>query len=204
MCPRPYRLGRRDAAGKRVRARVVAAARRILTSSAGPAAFSIDSVAHEAGVSRMTVYYRFGSRRGLLEAVFDDLAARGHIDQLPRAFAQPDPLRALSEFIDVFAGFWASGRVLTRRLQAMGEMDPELGDALRARQERRRHGLTVIVGRIGERRSLPEPPEDVIDVLFTLTSFDTFDSLAKMGRGPKEVAGLLRRVALAAVSATSA
>src|SRR5262249_50487195 len=199
MCPRPYRLGRREAAGRRVRARVVAAARRILTSSAGSSAFSIDGVANEAGVSRMTVYYRFGSRRGLLEALFDDLAARGHIDRLPAAFAQPDPLRALSQYIDVFAGFWASGRVLIRRLQAMGVMDPELGEALRARQERRRHGLTVIVGRIGERRSLPNPPEDVVDVLFALTSFDTFDALATKGRGQKEVAALLRRVAFAAV-----
>src|SRR5215471_7975059 len=146
MCPRPYRLGRRLAAGEKTRAQIVAAARKVLMAPEGPAAFSIDSVAHEAGVARMTVYYRFGSRRGLLEALFDDLAARGHIDQLPRAFAQPDPLRAPSEFIDVFSEFWASGRVLTRRLQAMGVMDPELGEALRARQERRRQGLTVIVG----------------------------------------------------------
>jgi len=182
----------------------VAAARRILTSSAGPAAFSIDGVAQEAGVSRMTVYYRFGSRRGLLEAVFDDLAARGHIDQLPQVFAQPDPLRALSDYIDVFARFWTSGRVLTRRLQAMGEMDPELGEALRARQERRRHGLNVIVSRIGERRSLPVPHEDVVDVLFALTSFDTFDALAEKARGPKEVAALLRPLALAAVGGKDA
>jgi len=145
----------------------------------------------------MTVYYRFGSRRGLLEAVFDDLASRGHIDELPRAFGQPDPLRALSEFIEVFAGFWASGRLLTRRLQAMGEMDPELGEALRSRQERRRRGLTVLVQRIGRTRKLPASIEEVVDVLFALTSFDTFDVLATKTRGPREVVGLVRRLAMA-------
>src|SRR5262245_41942718 len=204
MCPRPYRLGRREAAGRRIRSRVLAAARRILTSSAGPAAFSIDGVAHEAGVSRMTVYYRFGSRRGLLEALFDDLAARGHIEELPQAFAQPDPLRALAEFIEIFAGFWASGGVLIRRLQAMGEIDPELGEALRARQERRRHGLIVIVGRIAQRRNLPSPLEDIVDIFFTLSSFDTFDTLATKGRAPREVASLLRRLALAVLDTSGA
>jgi hypothetical protein len=39
----------------------------------------------------------------------------------------------------------------------------------------------------------------VIDVLHTLTSFETFDSLAGPTRGPEEVIALVRRLAYAAL-----
>jgi AcrR family transcriptional regulator len=197
MSPRPYRLGRRQAAGEKTRAQIVAAARRVLMAPEGPAAFSIDAVAREAGVSRMTVYYRFESRRGLLEALFDDLAARGRMDRLAGAFRHADPVDALSEFISVFIGFWTSGRLLIRRLNGMGTMDPELGEALRTREERRRHGLDVLVRRIAEQRGLPPPMTlgDVVDLLFALTSFETFDALARGTRRPPDVAALIRLLA---------
>jgi len=201
MSPRPYRLGRRSEVGETTRARVLAAARKTLMRPEGPAGFSMDAVAREAGVSRMTVYYRFESKRGLLEALFDDLAARGRMNRLAAAFRQPDPFRALSEFIAVFSGFWASGRLLIRRLRGMGTMDPELGEALRTRGERRRQGLSVIVRRIAEGGGLPASMsiEDAVDLLFALTSFEMFDALARGGRRPADVARLVQRLARAAL-----
>jgi AcrR family transcriptional regulator len=167
----------------------------------GARAFSIDAVAHEAGVSRMTVYYRFESRRGLLEAVFDDLAAAGRIYELRDAFRRRDPLEALSEFIQVFVGFWTSGRILLRRMHGMASVDPELERALRSRGERRRRGLTVLVQRIAEERGLPKSAsvEDVVDVLFAITSFETYDVLLRGKRRPEDVARLVQRLALAVV-----
>ena len=201
MSPRAYRLGRRAEAGEETRARVLAAARKVLLGPDGARGFSIDAVAQEAGVSRMTVYYRFESRSGLLEAVFDDLAASGRMDKLRGAFQRPDPVEALFQFIDVFVGFWNSGRVLLRRLHGLGAMDPELERALRARGERRRRGLNVLVQRIAEQEGLPASTsaEDLVDVLFALTSFETFDALARGKRRPDEVAVLVRRLALAAL-----
>jgi AcrR family transcriptional regulator len=201
MSPRPYRMGRRAEAGEELRGRVLAAARKILMGPEGARAFSIDAVAHEAGVSRMTVYYRFESKRGLLEAVFDDLAASGRIDRLPGAFQRPNPFEALAEFIAVFVGFWTSGRVLLRRLYGMAAVDPELERALRSRGERRRRGLTVLVQRIAGKGRLPSSmtPEDAVDVLFALTSFETFDALARGGRRPADVTRLVQRLALAAI-----
>lgn len=170
----------------------------------GARAFSIDAVAHEAGVSRMTVYYRFESRRGLLEAVFDDLAAAGRMNELAEAFRRPDPIEALTEFIRVLFRFFASGRVLLRRLHGMGSVDPDLEKSLRARGERRRRGLTVLVQRIAEHRRLPEsiPIDDAVDLIFALTSFETFDALARGKRRPEDVALLVRRLALAVVGQT--
>jgi AcrR family transcriptional regulator len=149
----------------------------------------------------MTVYNRFESKRGLLEALFDDLARAGRMDRLREAFRQPDPLAALSEFIAVFTRFWSSGRVLIRRLHGQGAMDADLGEALRAREERRREGLRVLLKRIAETHGFPDPAsfDDSVDVLFALTSFETFDSLARGKRRPADVAALLQRVALAAI-----
>jgi len=106
-------------------------------------------------------------------------------------------MNALTEFIEVFSGFWTSGRLLLRRLHGMGTMDLELGKALRAREERRRHGLDVLVRRIAEQRGLPPQMEleDVVDLLFALTSFETFDALGSATRRPRNVAALIRRLA---------
>ena len=94
MSPRPYRLGQRRLAAEQTRARVIAAARELLMATGGFAGFTIDAVARQAGVARMTIYNQFGSKAGLLEALFDDLAARGGMEQLPSAFSRPDPLDA--------------------------------------------------------------------------------------------------------------
>jgi hypothetical protein len=57
------------------------------------------------------------------------------------------------------------------------------------------------VKRISEKEGRPKAAafDDVIDTLFTLTSFETFDSLARGKRRPKDVAGLVDRLARAAV-----
>jgi AcrR family transcriptional regulator len=191
-------MGRRAEAGEALRGRVLAAARKILMGPEGAVGFSIDAVAHEAGVSRMTVYYRFKSKRGLLESIFDDLAMSGRMDRLAAVFPRSNPVDALAEFIAVFVSFYTSGRVLLRRLHGMAAVDPELEKALRSRGERRRRGLTVLVQRIAGEKGLPESIEadDAVDALFALTSFETYDSLARGGRRPADVARLIQRLAL--------
>ena len=74
MSPRPYRLGRREAAVADTRERILAAARDVLGEN-GFAGFTIDAVADRAGVARMTVYYQFDSKGALLDALLDALAA---------------------------------------------------------------------------------------------------------------------------------
>lgn len=66
MSPRPYRLGQRQAATEKTRARIISAARELLMESTGYTGFSIDAVARQADVARMTVYHQFGSKIGLL------------------------------------------------------------------------------------------------------------------------------------------
>ncbi len=194
MSPRPYRLGQRQVAADETRARILAAARDQLAKETS---FSIDAVARRADVARMTVYYQFGSKRGLLEALFDLLAARGGLNQLPSAFQQPDPKVALERLIEIFARFWSSDRLVLRRLRAMAALDPELDQVLRQRSEWLRNGLRVIVSRLPAGGA---PVAETVDLLFALTSFENFDVLAGPDRTPEKVAPLVRRAAAAIVA----
>jgi AcrR family transcriptional regulator len=188
MTPRPYRLGRRQAAVDRTRARILKAARALLVAR-GSTEFSIEAVAQRARVTRPTVYHQFGSRPKLLEALFDDLARQGGMWDLADAFRQPDPEEALARFIATFGRFWTKHRPIHRRLLALGALDAGLDRALRARQEWRRQGLRVIVGRIRAAQ------DETIDLLFALTSFQTFDMLAGSKRNPAHVAPIVLRAA---------
>jgi AcrR family transcriptional regulator len=202
MSPRPYRLGRRQTAAEQTRAQIVAAARELLVASEGFGGFTVDAVARQAGVARMTVYYQFGSKLGLLEALFDDLAARGQVgERLPSAFQRPDPVEALGEFISAFAHFWASDRLVMRRLRGLAALDPDFEEGVRARDARRREGLRVLVLRLVQRHGRPaaESLDEVVDILHTLTSFETFDNLAGPSRSPEEVVPVVQRLAHAAL-----
>jgi len=196
MSPRPYRLGQRQVSTDETRSRILDAARAQLETQSS---FSIDAVARRADVARMTVYYQFGSKRGLLEGLFDMLAARGGLRGLPSTFQQADPRVALDGLIDVFARFWSSDRLVLRRLRAMAALDPELDEVLRERNEGRRQGLRVIVSRLESHGGKRKATSDLVDTLFALTSFENFDVLAGAERTPEQVAPLVKRAAAAIV-----
>jgi AcrR family transcriptional regulator len=195
VSPRRYTLGERRAGLDATRARIVASAGHLLDAGTAPGGFSIDAVARAAGVARATVYNQFGSRAALLEAVFDARAADTAIAELPAAFSKRDPWAALDGFVAVFVRFWAATPESHRRLRALAVLDPDLGQALEARDERRRTGLRVIVTRLRQSNGdqLSQPFDDVIDVLVALTSFATYDVLLSAGRSDDEVVAATRK-----------
>jgi AcrR family transcriptional regulator len=196
MNPRPYRLGQRQTTVEQTRARIVTAARELLAAQAGFSGFTVDAVAGQAGVARMTVYNQFGSKMGLLEALFDHLAARGLVERLRAAFGRPEPREALAGLVAAFGEFWHSDRIVIRRIRALAAIDADFEQAVRARDERRRGALRTIIDRFAERYNKPSPGarNEVIDVLHTLTSFETFDNLAGTTRSPEDVIPLVCRL----------
>src|SRR5260370_37702470 len=80
MSPRRYRSPTRDASSGQTRARIVAAAAALLRSPEAIGGFSLGAVGKGAKGTRLAVYNQFGSRRALLEAVFDDRAERGGVE----------------------------------------------------------------------------------------------------------------------------
>jgi AcrR family transcriptional regulator len=159
----------------------LAAARELILAQPTPP--SIDAVAAQAGVARMTVYYQFGSKVGLLEALFDGLGGPHFQSRLPGALAHPDPLDALDELIEVFLSFWSEERLVVRRVRGMGALDSDFEKSLRGRDERRRQLLRMVLVRISEQYGRPplESLDETIDILYVLTSFATFDTLAGEG-----------------------
>ena len=197
MSPRPYRSSRRRVAAKRTRARLLKAARAML---AAPDGISLDAVAKRAGVTRLTVYNQFGSRRALLEAVFDDMAERGGLHRIREAMAKTDPQVALQQIVLIFCDFWSVHRGALWRLHAASATDPEFEESLRARNQRRRHLLSVLVDRMiegGGKR--PEVVIELIDVLFALTSVGFFWELTAGGRKANAVCHLIQALAADAV-----
>jgi AcrR family transcriptional regulator len=193
MSPRPYRLGKREEAIGEGRRRILDAARELLRVSAAYPGFTVDAVARRADVARATVYYQFGSKTGLLEAVCDDLAEAGGMADLARVFTSPAPDAAIRDLITAFAGFWAADRVVMRRLRALAALDPDVGAVIAARDQRRREGLTVLVARLPA--GTGPVAEQAVQMLYALTSFETFDTLAGPDRGLADALPLVTRLA---------
>jgi AcrR family transcriptional regulator len=173
MSPRQYQMGKRRERVDESRRRVLDAARALLREGGSYTAFTVDAVAKRADVARATVYYQFGTKTGLLEALCDDIAEAGQMSGLTGAFTQPRPMAALREFIMVFGRFWATDRTVMRRLRALAALDPDVEAVIAARDTRRLQGLTVLLGRFDRGW-----PESVARMLYALTSFETYDALA--------------------------
>ena len=206
MNRRTYRSQRRAATAADTGERIVATAAALLGAQEGIRGFSLEAVAKAAGVTRLTVYNQFGSRRALLEAVFDDRAARGGMRRVMEAATDPDPRAGLRRLIAVFCEFWSFDREAIDRLHAAGASDPEFDEALRARNERRRGALRSLVDRMI--RDAParvqklddETTADLVDVLFALTSFAFFANLTAGGRPAVLACGLIQSLAADAVA----
>ncbi len=147
MSPRPYNLGKRQAQISAGRRQVLDAARGLLAEATSYRDFTVDAVARGAGVARATVYYQFGSKPGLLEAVCDDLAAAGGLADLADAFTEDDAEAAWQRFVAAFGRFWDVDRPVMRRLRALAQLDPEVADVIAARDQRRRQGIEVLLRR---------------------------------------------------------
>lgn len=193
MNRRPYRSAVREAAANATHTRIIAAARALLGAPKGITGFSLEAVARKARITRLTVYNQFGSRRALLEAVFDDMAVRGGLHRIQEAMAVTDPHNALKRIIVIFSTFWGSNLAVMARLDAATASDPEFEESVRERNERRRRILSEIVRRMATGRAAqPESLKELIDILFALTSLAFFTQLISAGHSAEAVCGAIQ------------
>ena len=169
MEPRSYRLGRRQVAADRTRAAILSTARELLATGNGPS-ISVGAVARRAGVSRLTIYNRFGSKAGLLQAVLRNARPSS---SSPSAEAIGDPRARLRQRIAESCVRWAADPSLFRRLPEVGLIDSEPPDGDRALAEQ-----LAAADQLRPGCSLKEAE----DVIGALTAFATFDRLHKDGR----------------------
>lgn len=180
----------RVAAAAEKRRDVLAAAIGVLREDGDTASFALETIAKRAGVTRLTVYNQFGSRRGLLEAVLDELAARSELARLAEANDDPDACRSLDRIVEVICAFWSFDPAIGR-LQAATALDREFAEAVRDRTERRRALIRSVVHRLHPAQATVRQG-DIVDLIFSLTAYATFRSLGE-SRTSDEVCSLLKR-----------
>jgi len=147
----------------------------------------VDAVAREAGITRLTIYNQFTSKRGLLEAVFDDMAQQGGLYELASVFTESDTEKALRHFVSIFCGFWAKYAKVMPNFSAVAKLDAEIALSLKQRIERRRKSLHMLVSRFTDIRN----QNDLIDILFALTGFEMFEALSGPHRSKAVVEELI-------------
>jgi AcrR family transcriptional regulator len=204
MSPRAYKLGKRQVSTDQTRSRVLEAARKLLADESTPVDFSMENIARKADVSRLTIYYQFKSRPGLLEALYDHLARRGNMQQMAHVFHEPDPSKALEKLTRTFVNFWSSDPVVIRRLRAMAALDEEIAAGIHARDSRRVHAAGEALRRIAlsqRRKYRAEQEELIADTISMLTSFETYDALSRAGHEDADIVKLLLILAQAAFEA---
>lgn len=160
MPERSYRLGRRQAAVDRTARSILAAARELV--AAGSVA-SVGEIARHAGVSRITVYNRFGSRAGVIQALAPHPEIPIELDGDPRELLR----RRLSEACTR----WSTDPALFRHLPP----DPERGGSPSNRDLAER---LAAADQLRPGCSIREAE----DVIGALTSFEMFDRLHRDGR----------------------
>lgn len=173
---RPYELGKRLVQMDKSRADILRAARALLEAN-GYRQLTMASLAAESGVTRQTVHNLFGTKAAVLEALFDVIALDGGMEGMREAMTQPTGEAMLKRFVQVFCGFWASNRVLLRRIRGIGAIDPEFGTVLEARNKRRVMAAARVVGRLGGDGDAKQK----VAALAALTSFEFFDGLMEGG-----------------------
>src|SRR5689334_12133592 len=193
MSPRSYRLGKRVESVEQTRARIVAATREILARDGYPR-LPIDEVANRADVARATVYYQFGSKHGLIEAVVDDIRQRSGQPRVDDVADSADPVVALGRSFEAGCRFWAAEHVLVRKLTGLALVDPEVRRLLARVDKGRLPLLTRLVERLADTGHLAAgcTQRRAVDVLWMLSSFEAFDQLFTGRRLPvREVANAL-------------
>jgi AcrR family transcriptional regulator len=174
MPTRRYEQRLRAASAEQTRRRVLDAMYEQL-----PRVASIEAVAQQAGVARSTVYLIFGSRAGLFDAMTRDVLDRGGFGDVVKAVQNPDPLVHLRESLRASCRVYATQREV---LYTLRTVEHSLDGALQRAENGRLGGMEYLASRLREQSLLSVSEDLAVDMLWMLSSFDTFDVLYT-GRG---------------------
>ena len=176
---RPYHSPARQRQAEQTRAGILTAARDLFRS-AGYAATTIDAIASSAQVSAKTVEAVFGSKRGVLAALVDLLAAVGppH-DLVDRLRAATDPRQRLRLVAELSRRAYEASVPEFELMRGAAVIAPEIAAAADQVESRRRGNQTRLVAYLQERGCLRGDlsPEEAIDIVWALTSYDVYRAL---------------------------
>jgi AcrR family transcriptional regulator len=191
-CKRPYALGRRLELSDGKRAAILRAVKKQLESS-GFLHLTMDGLARESGVTRQTIHNLFGTKDGVLEVLFDQIAMDGGMERMRNVMQQTNAEAMLAGFVEVFTDFWMKDRMLIRRIHGIASIDPELGVAVEARNRRRQGAATRVVDRLSGTDIKGRAQK--VATLYALTSFEFFDAMVESCGDNKDAAHVVLSLA---------
>lgn len=152
----------------------------------GYAATTVAAIAREAGVSVETVYKAFGSKPGLVKAVFD-VSIAGDDDPVPlmqrdriqRMRAEPDPRVQLRMYGEHLTDTFPRSGPVQLLVRDAAASDPAAADVWSEMLAERLTGMTYFARELAEHGHLrPDlSVDDARDILWTYNSAELFDLL---------------------------
>jgi AcrR family transcriptional regulator len=178
MATRPYTTRARGAPGSVDR--VLDAAARLIQDDAFHTA-TMEELAGAAGVSRATVFNRFGSKLGVLQALFTRAMEGPEMEAIQGALAREDPVDALKAAIEAACNIWEAHGSVHLQLQAISILEPDAAALVDEQREQQRAEIEALTRRLAKAGRLRAGLSQirVTATLHTLTSLETFTWLRR-------------------------
>jgi AcrR family transcriptional regulator len=171
---RPYTSGRRSRSVTSVE-RVLEAAERLMREDRFHLA-TMDELAAAAGVSRATVFNRFGSKLGVLQALFTRAMEGPEMEAIREAVELEDPVAALEAAIEASCAIWESYAFIHEQLQAIVVLEPDASALVDQQREEQRADLLALARRLSRAGRLRPGLSEAraAAALHMLTSLESF------------------------------
>lgn len=180
------------------RRRIIDSARQLFGND-GFHKVGLEQVADHAGVGRKTIYFQFGSKLGLLEALVGDMSRQAGVpDFVGAALTDDDVRRGLRRFVGGSCSLWEHEAGLCRALLTLAASDADarhIIDRVGAERLADLHRLTRRARRLGQLQQ-GWTPSRAAAALWLLTAFESYDLIRRTGKSSREATNLLCELAL--------
>jgi AcrR family transcriptional regulator len=146
MATRPYTTARRRDSKESVE-RVLEATERLIKDDSFHTA-TMDELAAAAGVSRATVFNRFGSKLGVLQALFTRGMEGPEMEAIREALAIEDPVAALEAVVEASCAIWETHGYIHEQLEAIAVLEPGASALIAEQRDEQRVEIQRLIRRL--------------------------------------------------------